>query len=243
MPRITLLFAALLLTLAPALAQERSFFERPWHLNLNIWGAGIDGGVGTSDVLIDVSSDAFDDTGIFGTLTWHDPDGRIGFIGSLYVMDTNPAGVIRSAGVSIPTNMDIDNSILEAAFSWNLGKPDSRIDLFGGVRHWDLDAKSSSPAAGTASFGDSWSDLMLGVNFAPRLGENWQLNLKFDYSRGDSDGIWGAWAALIWAFSDPAAATLGIKYLSGDMDTSKGPDRFSGDVELFGPTLGVEFAF
>lgn len=244
MSRITLLLAALFFSFtAPAAAQDNSFFERPWRLNLNLWGAGIDGSVGTSDLLVDVSSDAFDDTGIFGTLTWHDPDGRVGFIGSLYVMDTNPAGMIRSGGVSIPTSMDVDNSILEAAFTWNLGKPDSRIDLFGGVRHWDLDAKSSSPVAGPASFGDSWSDLLLGVNFTPRLGENWRLDLRFDYSSGDSNGIWGVWAAVVWAFGDSAGATLGIKYLNADMDTSKGSNTFSGDVELLGPALGVEFAF
>lgn len=244
MSRITLLLAASLLAFAvPAVAQERTYSERPWHLNLNLWGAGIDGSVGTSDVLIDVSSDTFDDTGIFGTLTWHDPDGSIGFIGSLYVMDTNPVGMIRTPGGPVPTSMDVDNSILEAAFSWNLGKPESRFELFGGVRHWDLDAKSVSPVAGTVSFGDSWSDLLVGANFAPRLGENWWLDLKLDYSGGETNGVWGAWVALTWAFSGRAAATLGLKYLNGDLETSKGPNSFSGDIELFGPALGVEFAF
>jgi len=120
---------------------------------------------------------------------------------------------------------------------------DARVDLYGGVRYYDVDVKldlqPGALAARSFSTSGTWTDGIIGVRFNGRLkSSNWYELLQADVGGGGSNISLQGIAALAYRFRW-GDVVGGWRYLKVDYEK----DTFKYDAALSGPFIGASFRF
>lgn len=123
------------------------------------------------------------------------------------------------------------------------------IDLFGGLRYWQIDTTVSytlsGPVAGSANRRfegrKSWVDPIVGARIELPIGESWFAGLL-----GDIGGFgigsrlqWEAVARAGYRFSDSWALSGGYRHVTADFED----DGFLFDATLTGPFIALDINF
>jgi hypothetical protein len=145
---------------------------------------------------------------------------------------------------------DIFQGILEAFGTYRVEYQGGTVDVYGGVRWWDIgiDVDLSTPLRDAQySRDEDWVDPVIGVRWAPRVHESFRLLLQGDVGGfgAASDFTWCAQAGVLWDTSASMSVALLYKALGVDYQTgTRGtPSFFEYDTITQGPQLGLVFRF
>lgn len=239
--------AAVLLA-APALAQAQA----EWRFTPYAWIAGFDGTIGTAGD----GAPGFGDRASldFGSLSDNMKLGGAMLNGSwrsgrwTAFGDWTYAKVESDAPTSLPAlysgiEAEVKGNIVQGFVGYDLlGQKDTHLDVFGGVRYYDLDIEARLKGAALADRslrGDSqWADGVIGARWSTRFANNWEAYVQGDVGAGGSDLSWQAIAAVGYAWNW-GSVLAGWRYLK--VDYEDGPYRL--DAALSGPLVGVSFKF
>lgn len=142
---------------------------------------------------------------------------------------------------------DYDQNIGEAVVTYQLGRRGAdaerrgRLELFGGLRHWDVDVQS-----GGLQSSAEWTDPIAGLRWQRRLSPRLSLLLEGDVAGfGDSAQSWSAAGGLIYDRWPRASVYvmyrgLGVEYERGRRGTA---GHFRHDTVTHGLLAGVGFRF
>lgn len=154
---------------------------------------------------------------------------------------TSPIGEIR---------VDYEQSVLEAVGTYRLSDSDNQIDIYAGLRHWDIDTQLSvltGPATGQINRGASWTDPIAGLRWQRRLSPKWRVLMQGDVGGGGggADFTWNAMGGLAYDRWENTSLymmyrALGVDYKEGTRGT---PSFFEYDTVTQGLLAGVGFRF
>jgi hypothetical protein len=136
---------------------------------------------------------------------------------------------------------------------WALGEgkePNTRVDLLGGARYWNIYGSVNVAVPAVALFIDNsgtkqWVDPFIGLRVSAKLSRNLRLMLRGDIggfgvgSHFTSNGL----GAFGYSFSDMITAWAGYRAMAVNYETGSGMNKFRYDVVMYGPIVGVEFRF
>lgn len=145
---------------------------------------------------------------------------------------------------------DIFQGILEGFGTYRFEYQGGTVDLYGGVRWWDIgiDVDATTPVGSTSySRDEDWVDPVIGLRWAPRISEAFRLLLQGDIGGfgAASDFTWCAQAGILWDATPTTSVALlykalGVDYQSGIRGT---PSFFEYDTITQGPLLGLVLRF
>ena len=143
---------------------------------------------------------------------------------------------------------DIFQGLLEGYATYRLPFDTSTLDVYGGVRWWDIHMNvDATTPLGNPSYSrhEGWVDPVIGARWMPRIASEWRLLLQGDVGGFDlaSHFSWCAQGGVLWDASESTSFTLLYKALSVDYETgSRGTSSyFQYDTITQGPLLGVVF--
>jgi hypothetical protein len=147
-------------------------------------------------------------------------------------------------------NTDIFQGILEGFATYRVEYQGGTVDLYGGVRWWDIgiDVDANTPL-GSASYSrdEDWVDPVIGARWMPRLNESFRLLVQGDVGGfgAASDFTWCAQAGVIWDASATTSVALLYKALGVDYQTGTRGTKsfFEYDTITQGPLLGLVLRF
>ncbi len=146
------------------------------------------------------------------------------------------------------TDSVLRQGILEAFVGHRFELEGASVDVFGGVRWWDIDIDLDlSTPAGSRDREIDWVDPVIGVKTDIDLGDPWGLHLRGDVGGFgiESDSTWSTAAGVSYRLSD--GFTLKLQYRALGVDYEEGSERsrgyFSYDTITHGPLLGFAFRF
>jgi hypothetical protein len=241
-----LIFAAALALLAGT-ASAQSTRTSEFILAPYLWSAGFDGTIGASDGGGRTDADfsgLLDNLEVSGMMLYVDwrRDRWTVFGDWTYVKVTSdapsPRGLLFSG-----VNGEIKGNILQAAAGYRVaGDATSGVDLFGGLRYYNIDARldllPGALAARSASGSENWADAIVGARWRGKLSDRWSVSLYGDVGAGGSNGTWQALASIGYHFQW-GAIVGGWRHLYVDYDK----DSLKIDAALSGPFLGASFRF
>lgn len=179
--------------------------------------------------------------------------GKVGvFVDLAYAnlgMDGSATGTIIPG--ANPANAAIDTKFLmsTAAVAYRFHDDGSRwVDAYGGLRYFDVetDFALSVPGIGfsaTRSADASWVDGIVGIRGHMPIGGRFAVTGLADVGGfgigSSSDLSWQVIGTLDYSFSEKFIGRLGYRYLSIDKTSSS----LSMDIEMFGPMIGLTWAF
>ncbi|MEP0963808.1 MAG: hypothetical protein ABJL72_17850 [Roseobacter sp.] len=128
---------------------------------------------------------------------------------------------------------------LAAAYAVHENK-DTRVDVLGGVRAWNLDTTTTVGNA-KATKNSNFIDPMIGVRFETPFGKKAKFSGLFNIGGGNfgSDRQLETTAQIKWPVRDTMTFALGYRYLSLDFDE----DNVIMDASLSGPFAALSFNF
>jgi len=138
-----------------------------------------------------------------------------------------------------------DQRVAEAVATYHFGGGRDRFELFGGVRHWDVDA-TAALGTGPLQGGGSWTDPIAGLRWQRRLSPEFSVLLEGDISlSGSSEESWSAMGGLVYDRWERASIYvlyrgLGVEYEEGTRGTSS---FFRHDAVTHSLLAGVGFKF
>jgi hypothetical protein len=237
----------LLLLLAPpvSVAAETEWLVAPyiWLSDITLdQSSGVSGGISASDLL--------DKTDSAGMIRIEAARNRWGF-----TADYLWVGLSESVTIPLPPpflgfglNAELDVSIFELGGFFRPSGSDSGIDYLFGLRNINVDKTliAIPPLGGPAQRfdGDSdFTDVFGGARYLHRINDNWDLNLRGDYSFGDSEGTWNLLAGIGYRFNKTFALNLGYRHLAIEFEDNVSGGVETTDIELSGPLLGFLFRF
>ncbi len=245
--KMKLRVVALLIILAPlwSAASETEWLVAPyvWLTDVTLdQSSGVSGGISASDLL--------DKSDSVGMIRVEAARNRWGL-----TLDYLWLGV--SGGVSVPLPMpilgvnvlaELDLSIVEFGGFFRPSGKDSGIDYLFGVRSINVDKTLLvTPVSGgpTQRFDSNpnFTDVFGGVRYLHRFNDDWDLNLRGDYSFGDSEGTLNLLASLGYRFNGTFALNLGYRHLAIEFEDNANGAVESTDIEMSGPLLGFLFRF
>lgn len=156
-------------------------------------------------------------------------------------------------GSDLPTprarvlDIELAEAIVEALLARRFVGSSSQLDLFAGVRYWDLDLDVElidTPLALDVS--ESWFDPVVGGRVLQDLSEDWFLT-----ARGDMGGFgvsssfsWNVQGGIGWEAANVFSLVLEYRALGVDYaNDGAGRDFLSYDTTMHGPLLGFVFHF
>ncbi|KIC20894.1 hypothetical protein [Leisingera sp. ANG-Vp] len=148
-----------------------------------------------------------------------------------------------SAGSAVP--LRYDQNLGEAVVGYRFGSTRNRFEVFGGLRHWDVDTVADLPG-GTLRQGGSWSDPIAGLRWQRRLSPEFSVLLEGDVGfAGDSEESWSAMGGLVYDRWERASIYLlyrglGVEYEEGTRGTGT---FFRHDAVTHSLLAGVGFRF
>lgn len=241
------LFTITLLMTLSAGAAAQSATQSGFTLTPYLWSAGFKGTVGATDgagrVDADFSnlSDNMELSGFMLHADWRkDRWSVFGDWATVKVESSapSPRGLLY-AGV----NGEIRGNILEAAMGYRvLGDAASGVDVFGGLRYYDLEARldlyPGLLAARSLTGSANWVDGIVGVRWKGKLSDRWTASAYGDVGTGGSNLSWQAAATIGYEFQW-GSLIAGWRYLAADYDNN----GLKIDAALGGPMVGASFRF
>lgn len=241
-----LTIGALLLVLSTGAAAQSA---KPSELTLTpyLWSAGFKGTIGASDgggrVDADFSSltDSMEISGFMLHADWRRDRWSVFGDGTTVKVTSSapsPLGPLY-AGV----DGEIRGNILQAAVGYRvLGDDASGIDVFGGLRYYDievqLDLRPGLLPARSLNGTENWVDAIVGARWHGRFKRNWVAKVYGDIGAGGSDATWQAAATIGYEFRW-GSILAGWRHLMADYDNN----GVRIDAALSGPLLGASFRF
>jgi len=241
---------AALVIVASGLAAERAEAERIWQFQLTpmVQAGSVEGvtelGLLGRDLSID-PGDMLDPLRAGGVLEFEARHrSRLGFRLRYTVQDADGRG---GGGVVV----DYDQNIGEAVVTYRLGRigpgaasARDRLEVFGGIRHWDVDVQEAAP--GSLRRSADWSDAIVGLRWQRRLRPGLSLLLEGDVGGlGGSDHSWSATGGVVFDRWQRASVyvmyrALGVDYEDGQRGTV---GYFRHDTVSHGLLAGVGIRF
>jgi opacity protein-like surface antigen len=247
--KLTKIICVLLLLLLPSTsfaADEWEFAIIPYALFPFIEGDTTTGVV--EDTNIDVSPADIFDALEAGGMIYLEAFHKNGFGGSLgyAFMDLSDDGSGPAGFTS--AEIDIYQGIFEAYLYYRTETTKGPLDVFGGIRHWDIDIDLDYKGIDRSEShdgGDDWVDPIVGVRWMPQISEDWSLSLRGDiggFGVG-SDFTWNVQGGTVWDFADSMSLVVQYRALSVDYcDGTRGTSgRFCYDTITHGPIVGLAF--
>jgi hypothetical protein len=247
-PLLVLGLAAVVSFSSFARADDWQFVVAPYVLAPSITGDaslgridGADVDVSTSDILKSL------DLGGMLQVEGHHSSGY-GFVVNYAFMDlsndaSGPLGFVN-------VESSVFQGTLEAFGSRRLAYQGGTVDLYGGLRWWDIniDVDATTPFGGRSYSRDKdWVDPVLGARWMPRIGDAWRLLIQGDVGGfgAASNFSWCAMGGVLWDLSESTTIALLYKALGVDYQSGSRGSRsfFEYDTITQGPLLGVAFKF
>ncbi|MEX0305060.1 MAG: hypothetical protein AB3N24_21800 [Leisingera sp.] len=193
------------------------------------------------DVSID-AGDVFDQLQAGGMLQFEGVHAsNFGFRLRYGVLDSDANAA--SAGGVLPVSFD--QNLGEAVVTYHFGRGRDRFELFGGLRHWDVDVIAEL-GTGTLRRGGDWTDPIAGLRWQRRLSPDFSVLLEGDVGfAGDSEQSWSALGGLVYDRWERASIYvlyrgLGVEYEEGTRGTNS---FFRHDAVTHSLLAGVGFKF
>ena len=201
------------------------------------------------DTDVDVGPDDIFDSLESGGMIYAEAFHESGFGASLSyaIMDleddgSGPSGFTRA-------EVDIYQGIFEGYLYYRTETKTGPMDVFGGIRHWDIDVDldyTGSINSESYDSGDDWVDPIVGIRWMPQVSDNWALTLRGDIGGfgAGSDFTWNVQSGAVWAFAESMSLVVQYRALSVDYcEGTKGTSgRFCYDTITHGPAIGVAFS-
>ena len=153
-----------------------------------------------------------------------------------------------SEGASISVGMEF--LIFEAfGFYRPLKNSDSIIDLYAGIRLWDIKIDTSfmvDEMALQLKSTPGWVDPVIGIRTIHRLSPKWTIIVRGDIGGFgvSSDFAWNIQGSVVWQIGKSSHILLGYKYLKTDYDNGiTGVGEFAYDAAMHGVYIGYSFSF
>jgi hypothetical protein len=146
-------------------------------------------------------------------------------------------------------DINVDEVIAEALLSRRFDAPGRRVDLFAGVRYWDLDLDLDLVALPGAALdlGERWVDPLVGGRLVKDVAEDWFVSVRGDIGGfGVGSGFsWNVQGGVGYEVSSLFSLVLQYKALAVDFENDKAgtADFLSYDTTTHGPLLGFVFRF
>ncbi len=155
-------------------------------------------------------------------------------------------------GVSLPAGAgsviaDLDQQVLDVAATYRVSEGQDVIDVYGGIRYWDLGLDVIAPGPLGIDRDESWVDPMIGVRWERQLAEDWRAIAMGDVG-GFGVGSDFAWMAAVGgAYDGWDNVSLVFMYRANSVDYETGTQGtssyFKYDTITSGPLVGVAFRF
>lgn len=229
--------------------------DSSWEFRLSpyIWFAGLEGDVasipGLPTMPIEVSpSDALEDTETSLMLMFEAKKNGKGFFMDVFYSDVqSEETLIEVSNRRLVLNSTTKTTMVSGAYLHELyNEEQSVIDLFAGVRYWNIDSHLSlSGGLGILPPGDheeSWVDPLIGIKGRTTLGDT-----KFYVAGGAAIGGFGVGSDLFYdlnanlgyQWSESIGTTVGYRLYDLDYED----DGFVYDVTQQGWMIGLTWAF
>ncbi|MCP3888016.1 MAG: hypothetical protein GY702_03965 [Desulfobulbaceae bacterium] len=249
MKRLTLLLCALLITpmmvnLSIA-AENWEFVIAPYALIPSIDGdtsigrvEGLNVDVGPSDILNNL------DLGGMIQVEIHHNSG-FGLIAAYNFMDLS--GEASTPGGEIKLEPDIYQGIFEGYGAYRLGRESGPLDIYAGIRWWDIDVELDANGNRLVENKSDWVDPVIGARWTPAISQNWNFILRADIGGFgvSSDFTWNIQGGCSWDATDYLTVVAQYRALSVDYSTGTTgtTNRFTYDTITHGPLIGLAFRF
>lgn len=146
---------------------------------------------------------------------------------------------------------DVFQGVLEAYGSYRFDLRDHKLDLYAGIRWWDIDVEVSRRGAPGPNelldSGDDWVDPVIGARWVSEWWPGWRTSLAADLGGFvvGSDFSASAQALAIYDAWENVSFALGYRVLSVDYDNDESgtPGFFAYDTVTHGPMAGVLLRF
>jgi hypothetical protein len=237
--------------LAIVLASFASFSnaqQDEWRITPYAWIAGFDGTVGSFGTglgRVDVDTDGFSDNvrlgGAMLHLAWR--RGRWAAFGDWTYADAKADAPTPFTTLYAGVDVKVKGNIVEAYGAYDLfGTPGSHIDVFGGIRYYNLKVELGLREAALPgvllSEKSDWVDGVIGMRWDARFAGNWEAFASADVGGGGSDLSWQLYGGLGYRFAW-GSIVGGWRHLHVDYEKS----NFKLDAALTGPFIGASFQF
>ncbi|UWQ40081.1 hypothetical protein K3718_10915 [Leisingera aquaemixtae] len=189
------------------------------------------------------ASDVFDQLQAGGMLQFEGVhSSRFGFRLRYALLDSDATG--SSPAGALPVTYD--QNVAEAVVTYSFGRGRDSFQLFGGVRHWDVDVIAGLPG-GSVRQGAEWTDPIAGLRWQRRVSPEFSILLEGDiggFGTG-SDQSWSAMGGLVYDRWERASIYvmyrgLGVDYQKGTRGTGS---FFRHDAVTHGLLAGIGFKF
>ena len=227
-----------------------------WHFRLSpyLWFAGVKGDVSTipgqPSAPIDVSaSDALDDTEESFMLMFEAKKQRHGFFADIFYSDVRQQEELIPA-IGLKLKATSKNTMVSGAYQYELyNTQQATVDMFGGLRYWDVDTKLAFGGGLGVLEGlsvqnaESWVDPLVGIKARTRLGASRFFVSAFlgggGGASGGSDNFYDMSVNVGYQWSDAISTSLGYRVFDVDYDHND----FVYDVKQEGWGLGLSWVF
>ena len=230
---------------APAMAEQGQ-----WTITPYAWLAGFDGTLGAEGtppglnggrIDVDTSGLHLKQVGAMVQLNWR--QGPWSAFGDWTYANVKADSPTPFATLYAGTDIKLQGNIVEANVGYDLlGARDSQVDLFGGVRFYDLhiDLALRQGTLPGASVGGSsqWTDGVVGVRAVTRFADKWQAFASADVGGGGSDLAWQLYGGVGYQFSW-GSLIAGYRHLH----VNYVKNSYKLDGALTGPLIGASFYF
>lgn len=222
-----------------------------WTVTPYAWIAGFDGTVGTfgtgsglvGRVDVDTSglSDSIELGGAMLHVNWR--SGRWTAFGDWTYANVKADAPTPFTVLYSGVDVKVKGNVVQAYGGYELlGARDSHLDVFGGIRYYDLEAQlglreGALPGVLLTEDGN-WVDGVVGLRWDTRFAGNWEAFASADVGGGGSDVSWQLIGGVGYRFSW-GSIVGGWRHL--EIDYEKG--NFKLDAALSGPFIGAAFRF
>ena len=252
--RISKIFMAALAVFALAafpndsFAGDWEFVVAPYIMLPNIKGDTSAGRISDVDLDIDTGDilDALDLGGMLQLEARH--ENGVGFVVNYAFMELSD----DSSGPLGFTSIDAEifQGILESYGTYRIDINEGFVDVYAGVRWWDLalDIDGRTPTGmSSASKNEDWVDPIVGARVSKGISDKWNFVLQSDIGGFSiaSDFTWAAKGGFVWNKSESFSLALlyqdiGVDYSTGTKGTS---NHFAYDTITHGTVIGTVFRF
>ena len=222
-----------------------------WRITPYAWIAGFDGTLGAPGTgsglvgRVDVDTSGLSDSirlgGAMVHATWR--RGRWTAFGDWTYADVKADTPTPFTTLYAGVDVKLKGHVVEAYGGYELlGARDSHLDVFGGVRYYNLEIglglrEAALPGVLLTEDG-SWADGVVGMRWDTRFAGNWEAFASADVGGGGSDVSWQLFGGLGYRF--PWGSVIGgWRHLH--IDYAKSDFRI--DAAISGPFIGASFQF
>jgi hypothetical protein len=155
-------------------------------------------------------------------------------------------------GMSLPAGLgtilaDIDQQVMDVAATYRVMEGRDTVDVYGGIRYWDLGLEIVAPGPLGVDRDENWVDPMIGLRWERGLSDDWRaialgdiggFGVSSDFAwQAAVGGAYDGWKNVSLVFMYRAT---GVDYDTGTAGTSS---YFKYDTITSGPLIGAAFRF